>query len=145
VRGLIHAPGERYVVAHRPRSTPSGLSQSSTGCDLAIGDGWEILPPELSTPICVQCTDSLRGPSQEATPAPEPAAASTAPSPSTVAPTTAQEPPQPPPDPAAEEPPQLPDAPQEPLQAAPKEPTSRETWARIRRFLADFTRSRTER
>jgi len=134
MRGLIYAPGERYVVAHRPQNTPTGLSQDSTGCGLPVSDGWQILPPELSTPICAGCTAALRSPSREATPAPQPPQAPVAQSPLTEAPSAAPESLQPAPRPTPEEPPE----------PAPKEPPH-DTWARIRRFVTDFTRSRTDR
>lgn len=130
---LVYAPGERYVVAHRLPHAPAPV-RHITGCGLVVGDGWQTLPPELSTPICAGCTAALRNPSHEDTPAPQPTQAPATPSPPTEASSAAPEPPHPAPAPAPEEPPE----------PAPKEP-QHDTWARLRRFLADFTRSRTDR
>ncbi|MGI5286606.1 hypothetical protein ACQEVF_25160 [Nonomuraea polychroma] len=101
---LVYAPGERYVLAHRLPAPPASV-EHNTGYGLAVGDGWQTLPAELTTPICAGCTAALRSPSREDTPAPQPAQAPATPSPSTEASSAAPEPPQPAPDPVPEEPP----------------------------------------
>ncbi|MGP3917650.1 hypothetical protein [Nonomuraea sp. 10N515B] len=90
---MIFAPGERHVVAHRP-------SGNGTRCGLPVNDGWQTLPPELSTPMCAECTDSPQTPEHEAPQALEE-------QPATETPSVSQEPPQP-----------TPAAPQEPPPAA---------------------------
>ncbi|GAA4924398.1 hypothetical protein HD597_011281 [Nonomuraea thailandensis] len=51
--GLIYAPGERYVVAH-------GSADDETVCGLPVTDGWQALPPYLTTPECAECTARVR-------------------------------------------------------------------------------------
>lgn len=55
IPALIHAPGERYVLAHRVPFLQAGTS-TVTGCRLPIGPDWQGLPPDLTTPICTGCS-----------------------------------------------------------------------------------------
>lgn len=72
MNSLVYAPGQRHAVVHIPRGaryscippTPRPgdpvvrIGDEGTYCDLPVDDGWQCLPPELSTPICPACLDA---------------------------------------------------------------------------------------
>ncbi len=100
---LIHAPGQRWAIAHRLHlgalhtDPDTGTTHEQTLCGQPVGDGWQVLPAEITTPVCRVC-DTLAAGKAPGAPQEPPRA--------TQAPNPTPDPPPPPPPHEPHRPPQ---------------------------------------